>query len=72
VVLLLGGWAWGCQPFTVKNKFVTKRKEPRTWTDSLDRRPKRRNMNMRFGLWNERSLYKVGSLMTDLVGVQEV
>jgi exonuclease III len=39
-------------------------------------------MNMRFGTWNVRSLYRVGSLMTvsrelaryklDLVGVQEV
>jgi hypothetical protein len=39
-------------------------------------------MDMRFGLWNVRSLYRVGSLMTvsrellryklDLVGVQEV
>jgi exonuclease III len=39
-------------------------------------------MNMRFGIWNVRSLYKAGSLMTvlrelskyklDLVGVQEV
>jgi hypothetical protein len=49
--------------------------------DSLDKRPKRRNMDMRFGTWNVRSLYRVGSLMTvsrelsryrlDLVGVQE-
>jgi hypothetical protein len=41
-----------------------------------------RNVNMRFGTWNIRSLYRVGSLMTvsrklsrymlDLVGVQEV
>jgi hypothetical protein len=39
-------------------------------------------MDMRFGLWNVRSMYRVGSLMTvskelagyklDLVGVQEV
>jgi hypothetical protein len=50
--------------------------------DSLDKRPKRRNMDMRFGTWNIRSLYKVGTRMTvsrelprcrlDLVGVQEV
>jgi hypothetical protein len=56
--------------------------EPRTWTDFLDKRPKQRNMDMRFGMWNVRSLYRVGSLMTvsrelsryrlDLVGVQEV
>jgi hypothetical protein len=53
-----------------------------TWTDSLDKRPKRQNIDKRFGLWNVRRLYKVGSLMTvsrklskfkiDLVGVQEV
>jgi hypothetical protein len=66
-----------------KNKLVTKNlTEPRTWTDSLDKRPKRRNMDMRFGNWNVRSLYKVGSLKTvsrelarykfDFVGVQEV
>jgi exonuclease III len=50
--------------------------------DSLDKRPKRRNMDMRFDTWNIRSLYRVGLLMTvlrelsrsrlDLVGVQEV
>jgi hypothetical protein len=58
------------------------RKEPRIWTDSLDKRPKRRNMDMRFGTRNIRSLYRAGSLMTvsrelsryrlDLVGVQEI
>jgi hypothetical protein len=52
-----------------------------TWTDSLDKRPKQQDMDMRFGLWNVRSLYRAGSLMTvsrelsryklDLVGVQE-
>jgi hypothetical protein len=65
-----------------KKMLVTKSsKEPHTWTDSLDKRPKRRNMDMRFGLWNVRSLYRVGSPMTvsrelskyklDLVGVWE-
>jgi hypothetical protein len=57
-------------------------KEPWTWMDSLDKRPKRWNMDMRSGLWNVMRLYKVGSLMTvlgklsryklDLVGLQEV
>jgi hypothetical protein len=57
-------------------------KEPRTWTDHLDKRPKQQNMDMRFGTWNLRSLYRSGSLMMvsrelaryklDLVGVQEV
>jgi hypothetical protein len=56
--------------------------EPQTWMDFLDKGPKQRNMDMRFGTWNVRSLYRVGSLMTvsrelsryrlDLVGVQEV
>jgi hypothetical protein len=68
-----------------KNKLVTKFKEPGAWTDSLEKQPKRRNMDMRFGTWNIRSLYKAGSLMTLsggggdlarlgllLVGVQEV
>jgi hypothetical protein len=53
--------------------------KPRTWSDSLDKQPTLRNMDMRFGLWNIRSLYRAGSLMTvtreltryklDLVGV---
>jgi hypothetical protein len=48
-----------------KKQHVTKRHtEPRTWRDSLDKRPKRRNVDMRFGTWNIRSLYRVGSLMT--------
>jgi hypothetical protein len=56
--------------------------EPHTFTDILDKQPKLWNMDMRFGMWNIRSLYRVGSLMTvlrelsryrlDLVGVQEV
>jgi hypothetical protein len=33
-------------------------KQPQTWMDSLDKRPKRRNMDMRFGTWNVRSLYR--------------
>jgi hypothetical protein len=66
-----------------KNKFVMKIiKEHLTWTDSLDKRPMRHNMDRRFGTWNVISLYRAGSLMTvsrelsryklDLVGVQEV
>jgi hypothetical protein len=40
-----------------KNKPVMKRiNDPRTWTDSLYKRPKRRNKDM--------SLYRAGSLMT--------
>jgi hypothetical protein len=50
--------------------------------DSLDKRPKLKKLDMRFGTWNVRSLYRAGSLMAvakeiskyklDLVGVQEV
>jgi hypothetical protein len=57
-------------------------KKPRTWTNSLDKRSKRKKMDMRFGTWNVRSMYRVGSLKTvveeiskcklHLVGVQEV
>jgi hypothetical protein len=30
--------------------------------DALDKRPKRKKINMRFGTWNVRSLYRAGSL----------
>jgi hypothetical protein len=43
----------GVQPFTVKNKFVM---------DNSDE-PRQRNIDMIFGLWNVRSLYRAGSLM---------
>jgi hypothetical protein len=73
----------GLTPLHHKNKLLTKYlTEPRTWTDIFDKRPKLRNMDMRFGLWNVKSLYRTGSLLTvsrelaryklDLVGVQEV
>jgi hypothetical protein len=57
-------------------------KGPQTWTDSLDKRLKIKKMDMRFGTWNVRSMYRAGSFRTvaeeiakcklDLVGVQEV
>jgi hypothetical protein len=83
VVLQLGGWAWGynsspgiiCLLRNVKKGLGL-------GTDSLEKRPKLRKMDMRFGTWNVISLYRAGSLMTvakevskyelDLVGVQEV
>jgi hypothetical protein len=50
-------------------------------TDSLDKRPKQKKMDVRFGMWNVGSMYKAGSLRVageeilkyklDLVGVQE-
>jgi hypothetical protein len=30
--------------------------------DSLDKRPKEKKMDMRFGTWNVRSMYRAGSL----------
>jgi hypothetical protein len=30
--------------------------------DSLDKRPKRKKMDMTFGTWNVRSMYRAGSL----------
>jgi hypothetical protein len=59
-----------------KNKLVMKcHKRPRAWTDSINKRSKIGKMNMRFGMWDVRSLYRAGSLMTvakELVGVQVV
>jgi hypothetical protein len=56
--------------------------EQRTWTDSLDKRPQPRKMDIRFGTWNVTNLYMAGSFMIvakdisnytfDLVEVQEV
>jgi hypothetical protein len=37
LILQLGGWAWGLQPFTIKKEFVKDiLNEPRTWMNSLD------------------------------------
>jgi hypothetical protein len=64
VVLQFGGRAWGQQQLALKYKLVTKyHKGPQTWTDSLDKRLKIKKMDMRFGTWNVRSLYRSGLLM---------
>jgi hypothetical protein len=66
-----------------KNMLVTRdHTKPQTWTDSLDKRPRRKKIDMRFGTWNVRRMYNAGSLgavaeeiskyKLDLVGVQEV
>jgi hypothetical protein len=57
-------------------------KKPQTWTDTLDKRSKRKKMNMKFGTCNVRSVYMARSLRAvaeeiskyrlDLVGVQQV
>jgi hypothetical protein len=44
-------------------KIVTKdQKKPRTWTDYMDEQPTLKKMDMRFGTWNVRSMYRAGSL----------
>jgi hypothetical protein len=68
---------------TIKYELVMKvHKKPQTWTDSLDKWPNRKKMDMRFGTWNVRSMYRSGLLRAvmqeitkyklDLVGVQVV
>jgi hypothetical protein len=38
-----------------KNKFVTEcHKEPHTWTESLDKQPELRKMDVRFAAWDVR------------------
>jgi hypothetical protein len=50
-------------PRLKKNKFVMQcYKRPPTWTDSLDNKTKLRKMDMRFGTWNVRNLYRAGCL----------
>jgi hypothetical protein len=63
------GWpppAWGlCVGLTPHRKInlVTKiLKRPRTWTDSLYKRPKQKKMDTRIGTWSVRSMYRAGSL----------
>jgi hypothetical protein len=61
-----------------KNKLVTKdHRKLRIWTDTLDKRLKRKKMNMRFGTWSVRFMYRavaeeISKYKLDLVGVQEV
>jgi hypothetical protein len=54
-----------------KNFFIVTKcfKAPRTWTDSLARR-KQWKKNMRLGIWNVRSLYRVGAIKS-IVGELE-
>jgi hypothetical protein len=47
-----------------KISFLRKFTKGRTWTDSLNKLPKLRKINVRFGTWNIRSRYRTGSLMT--------
>jgi hypothetical protein len=50
-------------PHRKKKKPVTNvNKKPWTWTDSLDKRSKRKKMDMKFGTWNVRSMYRAGSV----------
>jgi hypothetical protein len=77
------GMGVGLRSLAVENKLLTiELKENRTWKNSYYSRLKRRNMDMRFGTWDIRSLCWPGSITTvsrelsryrlDLVGVQEV
>jgi hypothetical protein len=54
-------WKLGVgQTFTVINHLAMKAsKESRAWTDSSDKRPELRNMDMRVGTWDVRSLMTV-------------
>jgi hypothetical protein len=84
VALKLKLWSklWGWWKHTFHSSIMKDHKKPWTWTDFLNKRPKRKKMDMIFGTWNVRSLYRAGSLRTvaeeiskyklDLVGVQEV
>jgi hypothetical protein len=49
---------------TIKSLDRKCHKDPRTWTDSLDKRPGVKKADMRFGTWNVRSLYRAGSFKT--------
>jgi hypothetical protein len=63
VVLQLAGLGVGLITPHPKNKIVTKCCEG-PWTDSLDKCPKLRKMDMRSGMWNIRHLYRAGLFMT--------
>jgi hypothetical protein len=55
-----------------KDSLVTKCDiRPRIWTDYLDKRPKLREMGMRYGTCNLRSPYRVGSLITVALSVTD-
>jgi hypothetical protein len=48
-----------------KNELVTRcHNDPLTWKDSSDKRHKVKKIDISFGTWNVRSLYRVGSVMT--------
>jgi hypothetical protein len=50
-----------------KNEVATNiLKEPWSWMDSLEKRPKWQNIDMSFGTWDVTSLYRVGSLVSVL------
>jgi hypothetical protein len=47
------------------------KKGHRTWTDTLEKSPKLRNMDIRFGTWNERNLYRADLFVTVLKELSE-
>jgi hypothetical protein len=53
--------AWGLgvgltTPHRKKKLIMKILKKPRTWTGSLDKRTRRKKMDVRFGTWNVRSI----------------
>jgi hypothetical protein len=72
------GFGVSIKLLNIKNKLVTKdHKKPRTCTDSLDKRPKRKKADIRFRTWNLRNMYRavaeeISIYKLDLVGVLEV
>jgi hypothetical protein len=61
---------------------MTDHKKLQTRTDSLDKQPKRKKIDMRFGTWNVRSMYRadllrevaeeISKYKLHVVGAQEV
>lgn len=49
-----------------------KLQEPRTWTNSLIKLLKRRNMDTRFGAWHINSLYSPSSLVTVIRTIKSI
>jgi translation initiation factor 6 (eIF-6) len=42
---------------------------PQAWVDSLEKQPQLKKVDMRFGTWNVRSLYRAGLLR---IGAEEI
>jgi hypothetical protein len=70
---ILGVGRGANNPHCKKNKLVAKQfTEPWTWKDSLDKQPKRQNMDVRCGTWNVRRLYRVGLRNDSFEGIFQI